>query len=169
MRLQKLTAQVFKGWAHLAPGHLLFNKALLVVAVLAVGFAPEGLRAQPAACHMGMLNGTYAFSITGTIVGVGVGAVVGEVYFDGSGHGQVADTQSSNGTILSPTGTLTFTLNSDCTGTETITYTTGATVHLYFVLNPDGSGLILIRTDTGFVLLGQATRIASWVNLLSGS
>lgn len=169
MHLQKLTAHVFKGWAHLVPGRPLFNKALFVLAVLTAGFAPEGLRAQTVTCRPELLNGTYALSITGTAVGVGPGAVVGQVYFDGNGNGQIADTQSSNGTIFSPTGTLTYTLNSNCTGTETVTYATGAIVHLYFVLNPDGSSLILIRTDAGFVLQGQATRIAPWVNLVSGS
>jgi hypothetical protein len=169
MQIQRIASLIFKGRAHLAPGRPLFNKALFVLAVLAAGFAPEGLRAQTVACYAEILNGTYAFSITGTVVGVGPAAVVGQVYFDGRGNGQIADTQSSNGTILSPMGTLTFTLNTNCTGTETITNASGITLHLYFVLSPDGSSLILIRTDAGFVLQGQATRIARWVNLMSGS
>lgn len=169
MHIRTLTSHVFKAPAHLAHGRLSLNKAMIALGILVAGFAPEGLLAQYPSCHPGMLNGTYAFSITGTIVGLGPAAVVGQVYFDGSGNGQVADTQSANGVLLSPTGTLTFTLSSNCTGTETITYTSGATLHLYFVLNADASSLTLIRTDPGFVLQGQATRIAPWVNLVSGT
>ena len=51
---------------------------------------------------------------------------------------------------------------SDCTGSKTFTNTAnGAVTHFNFVITPDGSTINWIETDSGTVLLGQATRLYS--------
>ena len=126
------------------------------VALLAAVFVPQALRAQDS-CSNRSLKGTYIASSTGTVVGVGPAAVVNGFTFDGSGTGTVfAETISMNGTITTGvTGTLTYTVNSNCSGSDTINMSTGAVADFSFLVNSNGATFSFISTDSGFVVLGE--------------
>lgn len=71
-----------------------------------------------AACSLARAAGTYGFSDSGTIVGVGPRVAAGIFTLDTAGNllnGKA--TSSLNGTIAEETFSGTYTVNSDCTGT----------------------------------------------------
>jgi hypothetical protein len=132
------------------------------LALLATTLAPQALRAQKSqTCSNRTLNGTYMASSTGTVVGVGPAAVVNGATFDGSGNGTVfGETISFNGAITTGvTGTVTYTVNANCTGSETITMSTGLVADFNFLVNANGSQFFFISTDSGFVSSGQGVRL----------
>jgi hypothetical protein len=131
---------------------------LLAVAALAAGLAPQVLRADNAQCLLrnAIMSGAYVASGTGTVVGVGPIAVVGELIYNGDGTGNaVLVTQSVNGATSTLTNIpVTFTVNSDCTGSKTV-----GTAHYNFVITPDGSLITWIVTDNGVTLMGTGVRL----------
>jgi hypothetical protein len=134
---------------------------LAALALLTAALAPQALRAQHSPpCSNSTLKGTYMASSTGTVVGVGPAAVVNGITFDGSGNGTVfAETVSFNGAITTGvTGTVTYTVNANCTGSDTITMSTGQVADFNFVVNGNGSTFFFISTDSGFVASGQGIR-----------
>jgi len=83
-------------------------------------------------------HGTYALTVDGTgiIVGVGGPTAVGEITYDGIGHEHAQYTASVNGTIYKGvTVTGVYTVNPDCTGS--LTESDGS--HYDMVIAPDGS------------------------------
>jgi hypothetical protein len=135
-----------------------------VLALLTTALAPQALRAQnQQRCSDSSLKGTYIASSTGTVVGVGPAAVVNGVTFDGSGTGAVfGETISINGTITTGvTGTVTYSVNADCTGSETVNMSTGAVADFNFLVRENGSSFSFISTDSGFVASGEGTRLGA--------
>jgi hypothetical protein len=109
-------------------------------------------------CSTSTLKGSYRFLATGTRVGVGPIATLAETFFDGSGNRQGTSTTSVNGNISTGTSTGTYTVNSDCTGTQTLV-SSGQDVHLNMIIDSNGAYVFFIRTDPGFVLSGQLIRL----------
>jgi hypothetical protein len=88
----------------------------------------------------------------GTLVGVGPNTAVGRIAFDGKGNFVNPYTVSVNGVISTGTEIGTYTVNSDCTGSEVAT-----NGHQYnFVVAPDGSRFDWISTIPGRVVSGTA-------------
>ncbi len=131
---------------------------LLALGAVAVGLAPQVLRAQNPQCPLGnaTMNGTYVASGTGTVVGVGPIASVGLVIYNGDGTGMlVSITQSVNGATSTANNIpATFTVNRDCTGTKTI-----GTNRFNFVMTPDGDTITWIVTNPGVTLMGTGVRV----------
>lgn len=135
---------------------------MAAVTLLALGIGPTA-RAADKGCSIATLQGTYAYTSTGSIIAppelAGPLAEVGTQTFDGNGGTTATATLSSNGTILALTITGTYTVNSDCTGTATLQVVSpfNATVHVYFVVRDSGNEFQAIETESGFVItrLGQ--------------
>ena len=133
---------------------------LVIFALSAVTFAiaPQALKAaqEAAFCPLGneTLHGNYMSRATGTIVGVGPITAVGRGAYDGKGNVFNPYTLSVNGVISTGTEIGTYTVNSDCTGSEAAT--DGA--HYNFVVAPDGSRFDWISTNPGQVFSGTAIR-----------
>ena len=95
----------------------------ILVAALVVTFVVSmGPLAQAASrkCSLSKLAGTYGLTTTGSIPGIGPVAAVGSITFDASGNISGSQTRSLNGDIADETFTGTATVNSDCTGTDTV-------------------------------------------------
>src|SRR5262249_46564525 len=92
-----------------------------------------------AECTLATLNGSYAFTGSGTALDVG-GPVnnVGIATFDGKGNISVAFTQNLNGNVAHLSATSTYTVNPDCTGSIEL----GAD----FVIIDGGNEVFSIRT-----------------------
>jgi len=139
------------------------NRNLLALAAFAAVVAPQALKADNAQCSLGnsIMNGTYAMSFTGTIVGVGPITGISMVTYDGQGGGLSGpSTTSVNGMISKdPGGTKgSFTVNRDCTGSKS--FGSGPSAQHYdFVITPDGDTITWVVTDTGVVLSGTAVRL----------
>jgi hypothetical protein len=134
----------------------LFTRAGLLALTAAVSaYAADQCPQQNAT-----LNGTYALSGSGTIIGVGPIGAIGLVQYNGDGTGVlVGGTNSINGVAAALANLpITFTVNRDCTGTKTIG-TGPSAFHFNFVITPDGQTLTFIETDNGVTMTGTATRV----------
>ena len=137
---------------------LLLKRNLLTVAAFAGVLAPQALRAADELCprENATFHGTYVLSGTGTRVGVGPIAAVGEITSDGKGNTIATYTASVNGTIhKGVTVTGIYSVDGDCTGS--LAESDGS--HYEFVVTPDGSKVSWIRTDTGFATSGTEVRL----------
>jgi hypothetical protein len=135
------------------------TKRLIIFALSAVTFAvaPQALKAaDEALCPLGneTLHGNYMSRGMGTRV-VGPITAVGRIDYDGQGNFVNPTTASVNGVISTSTEIGTYTVNSDCTGSEVAT--DGA--HYNFVITPDGSRFDWISTVPGRVVSGTAIRL----------
>ena len=73
-----------------------------------------------AACSTASVAGRFGFTTTGSIPAVGPVAATGIFTQDASGNITGAQTRSLNGSVADETFTGTATVNSDCTGTDTV-------------------------------------------------
>jgi hypothetical protein len=127
--------------------------------LLMVWLAPGALWADAQDCPLqtGTLNGAYVLRSTGFAMGSPF-AAVGVSTYDGQGNFTLTGTVSFNGTItrgLSGSGT--YTVNSDCTGSQT--FGTGPNAsHFDFVISPNGREITYIQTDNGAVITAAAVR-----------
>ena len=135
--------------------------AALVAAALAV---PSASRAEQdavpnAGCTVASLTGVYGASLSGTQYSNNMTlyvAVVGKLVADGKGNiTSMSGTASLAGIVLSATGSGTYTMNSDCTGTATITTNVIPTVHISFTLVSKATRALVIGTDKGYVVTGE--------------
>jgi hypothetical protein len=94
--------------------------ALVIVfaATLLVNVAATA-QARDAACSFARAAGTYGFSTSGTVVGVGSRVSTGIITLDRAGNATGNATSSLNGTIAGETFSGTYTVNSGCTTTLT--------------------------------------------------
>jgi hypothetical protein len=136
---------------------LVANAAALVALTLGAlcsGFA----QSDSAACNNKLITGNYGFTIQGTKLGgngpVGQQVGVAMAQFDGNGGFTQTDTVTVAGTVVAdfthPPATGTYTVNSDCTGTFTITFTDGRPpVVVSFVVVENGSEIDTVVTSAG--------------------
>jgi hypothetical protein len=124
------------------------------IALTFVAFAVSLMaNAQAQPCSNGTFNGSFGFTNTGTIVGVGDFAAVGLLSADGQGNLGGSITRSVNGVISRLTFTGTYSVNLDCTGSATLTFSSGQIVHRDFVIVDDGKEVRGISTDSGTVVI----------------
>ena len=116
-------------------------------------------------CSNSTLNGSFRAIGDGTvgITGPGTGvpiAVVNNLNLDGSGNVHAfATTRSANGVISSGgTATVAYTVNADCTSTNTLTPSSGPVNHANIVVDRNGAGRFFIRPDSGNTTSGYAIR-----------
>jgi hypothetical protein len=117
------------------------TKRLVILSLAAITFAatPQALKAadEGALCPAGneTVRGPHLTQGTGYIVGVGPITLVGLMTYDGKGGGVLVSTLSVNGAISKGTLTATYTVNSDCTMTQTLSNGNNSDG----VVAPDGS------------------------------
>jgi len=126
---------------------------------LATALTPMGLWAQ-SLCprENATLNGAYVTRATGSVGGAPL-AVVGITTYDGRGGFQLSATISFNGAINKGAGSGTYTVNRDCTGSQTFGSGPGA-AHYDLVVTPDGRKITYIQTDTGTVVTVTSVRLS---------
>ena len=135
---------------------------------LALGAAPAAMAGNKG-CTSSSLTGSYAYKGTGTIVSPPeIAGPVDNVMvetFDGIGGLTAAGYLAQNGSTSAVTATGKYSVNNDCTGTFTITYSLGFDSTFYFVMDDTLSELQIICLDAGVVLDGVARRqfsIGDW-------
>ena len=110
-------------------------------------------------CSNESLNGSYGFQINGSIPGTLAIAGIARVVFDGQGNfTQIGSSQINiigHPPVVSvdQPGTGTYTVNPDCTGTETLNIG-GQLHHSNFVLVNHGRKVFDTSVDPGVVLTG---------------
>ena len=98
---------------------------------------------------------SYSVQLTGSVVSVGQVATSGRLTLNGTGDVTGTVTESVNGTIhnaLSVTGT--YSINSDCTGTATITPSGQSPINLTLLVVNLDKEIMAIETDTNTIVSG---------------
>lgn len=118
--------------------------------------------AQTHRCNLHSLSGSYGANITGTFflsptMPVPL-ASVGIETFDGAGNSAGSGTTSFNGMVSSGTDSGVYTVERNCTGTLTVTFSNGFVITNNFVLVDGGKELFIIQTTTGTVISGVMKR-----------
>jgi len=133
--------------------------AVAMLALLGLGLGGTGkkgvaLADAPAACSDASLQGAYAGLVTGFFLNGPDGtplatpkpfAVTRAWTLDGAGNG-ILNTENPI------SGTATYSVNADCTGAWTETFSSGATNHLAFVVLGGGTTILMAGADPGLVI-----------------
>jgi len=135
--------------------------------LLTLGLAAlSTLTAYARPCSNQTLKGTYANSLHGLIFIPGgsaplVLAGVVKTTYDGNGTFTQVDAVSDNGSGVTGwrSGSGTYSVNPDCTGTQTIVIPGMPDLHLQFVVSPSGNTYHFVVTDPGLATAGDSERI----------
>ena len=137
-------------------------KALTIAAVTVLGVAPAA-KAEDKGCSNVLMQGTFVFTGTGSIAppspAAGPFVEVGTQTFDGKGGTTFAATASQNGNIREMSGTGTYTVNPDCTGTMTLQVSPTLAVQIFFAILDWGNEFHAIETNPGLVITRIARRM----------
>ena len=135
--------------------------------LLALGLAAlSTLTAYARPCSDQTLKGTYANSLHGLIYPPDgsaplVLAGVVKTTYDGKGTLTQVDAAGENGNVRPGwrPGSGTYSVNPDCTGTQTIVIPGMPDLHLQFVVSPSGNTAHFVVIDPGFATAGDSERI----------
>ncbi len=123
--------------------------ALAIFSLVTPAAARDGRR-----CSNATLNGSYSATITGTLGGEPF-AELDLVNSTGNGTFTGNGTVSMNGVISTVSFTATYTVNSDCSGSASLS--TGVTQN--FNIKSDGSEVMFIATTPGATITGDAKQV----------
>jgi uncharacterized protein (TIGR03437 family) len=118
-------------------------------------------------CSNSTLSGSYVYSVSGFGVAPGVlvpAAYSGTATANGSGSITGSDYISNangDGVVVPRTTTATYTVNSDCSGSEVVKDSLGETEDLDFFVADQGALVEFIQTNSGLVISGQAQSLPS--------
>ena len=114
----------------------------------------------PRNCSLRSLKGCYGVTFSGNILGFGPIAGIGVSNYDGQGHFTQTDTVNIAGSGGIPqTGTGTYTVNSDCTGSSVTTLDPGGLViNTSFVIVNHGKEFLFLDTRPGVVVTGSSKK-----------
>jgi hypothetical protein len=135
---------------------------LLLILTLA---ASSTLTAHASDCTNATIKGAWVNSLHGLIflpngASLALSGVTKTTY-DGMGNSTVLDASGVNGNVPPGwrTGTGTYTVNPDCTGTETISFPGQPDIHAQFVVAQSGNKLHFVNIDAGISLAGEVERV----------
>lgn len=140
-------------------------RTLLLVSTLAM-FGSQLSSAQPSACDNSTIRGSYAFTIHGTLfLPNGSTLIVDGIdraTFDGHGNFTQLDAVATNGVFATAgwrPGSGTYSVNPDCTGTQTLVVAGMPDLHLQFIVAQSGNTIHQVVTDPGFATTAEGERI----------
>ena len=141
-----------------------FCKFPFLLAVALIAASPSMSHAS--ACSNSTIRGSYAFTIHGTLFVPGGPPLVvngiDRITFDGKGNFTQVDAVATNGMLDAPgwrPGTGTYSVNSDCTGTQTIVVPGLPDLHLQFIVAQSGNTIHQIVIDPGFATTAEGERL----------
>ena len=128
--------------------------------------ASSTLNAHASGCSNSTIRGSYAFTIHGTLFLPNGSTLVvdgiDKVTFDGKGNFTQVDAVAMNGHLDAPgwrLGTGTYSVNPDCTGTQTIVVPGLPDLHLQFIVAQSGNTIHQIVIDPGFATTAEGERV----------
>jgi hypothetical protein len=135
--------------------------ALLTLAVA----ASSPLTAHATACSNSTVRGTYAFTIHGTIFLPDGSTLlidgIAKQTFDGKGNMTQVDAVATNGNLAPGwrPGTGTYSVNPNCTGTQTISVPGMPDLHLQIIVAQSGNTIHQVVIDPGVATTAEGERI----------
>src|SRR5260370_1103781 len=140
-------------------------KCRISLFLLALALAASStLTAYASACSNSTIQGSYAFTIHGTVFLPDGSTLlidgIAKQTFDGKGNLTQIDAVATNG-ILTPgwrPGTGSYSVNPDCTGTQTIVISGMPDLHLQIIVGQSGNKIHQVETDPGLATTPEADR-----------
>ena len=129
--------------------------------------ASSTLTANASGCTNMTIKGAWVQSLQGLIfLPDGTSLVltgVTKTTYDGLGSLTVLDASGVNGNVPTGwrTGSGSYTVNPDCTGTETISFPGQADIHAQFLVAQSGNKLHYVNVDPGISLAGEVERFVA--------
>jgi hypothetical protein len=124
------------------------------------------LMSHASACSNSTIRGSYAFTIHGTIFLPGGSTLlvdgIAKETFDGKGNETQVDAVATNGILDEPgwrPGTGTYSVNPDCTGTQTIVISGRPDLHLQFIVAQGGNTIHQTVIDPGAAVTAEGERV----------
>ena len=127
--------------------------------------ASSSLTAHASACTNSIIRGTYAFTLHGQILLPDGSSLlidgIAKQTFDGNGNMTQVDAVATNGNMAPGwrAGTGTYTVNADCTGTQTIVVPGLSDLHLQFIVAQSGNKIHQVVTDAGVATTAEGERL----------
>jgi hypothetical protein len=140
-----------------------FRTSLFLLTIALAASLP--LTAHASACSNWTIQGTYAFTIHGTIFLPDGSTLlidgIGKATYDGKGNLTQVDAVADNGNLAPGwrPGTGTYSVNPDCTGTQTIVVPGLPDLHLQFIVAQGGNTIHQVVIDPGFATTAEGERV----------
>jgi hypothetical protein len=141
-------------------------KSRISLILLTVALAASStLTAHASACSNQTIQGSYAFTLHGTIFLPDGSTLlidgVAKTTFDGKGNLTQVDAVADNGNLAPGwrPGTGTYSVNPDCTGTQTIVIPGLSDLHLQFIVAQGGNTIHQVVTDPGVATTAEGERV----------
>lgn len=132
--------------------------------------ASSTVAAHASSCSNSTIRGSYAFTIHGTIF-LPNGATllvngIAKETFDGAGGVTQVDAVATNGNLTPGwrPGTGTYSVNADCTGTQTISVPGLPDLHLQIIVAQSGNTIHQVVIDPGIATTGEGERVRALKN-----
>ena len=140
-----------------------FRILFFLLTLVVVG--SQSLTAHASSCSNGTIRGSYAFTIHGQVFLPNGSTLLidglAKTTFDGNGNLTQLDAIAVNGNVApgwaSNTGT--YSVNSDCTGTFTVTNGNQPPVHLQMIVAQSGNTIHDMVIDPGIATTAEAERV----------
>jgi hypothetical protein len=138
------------------------------ISALLLSLALVGLStvaAQASSCSNLTIRGSYAFTIHGTIFLPDGSTLlvdgIDKATYDGAGNLTQVDAVALNGNLTPGwrPGTGTYSINTDCTGTQTIVVPGLPDLHLQMIVAQSGDTIHQVVTDPGFATTAEGERV----------
>ena len=121
----------------------------------------------PTTCDATTLNGAYGYTLSGYAYdanyNIYISAAVGRFVADGNGGVTGSDSMNFDSSIFKRKITGTYTINSDCTGSVTLTYDDGTnkaqTVHGDIIAVNNGKEVNFAQTDAPFMVTAVMKKV----------
>jgi len=111
-------------------------------------------------CSNSSLRGSFGFQFNGNIIGFGPIAGVGIEAYDGAGNHAGTQNVNINGfPVVNQPASGTYSVNANCTGTQTINQPDGQVVHLTFAIV--GKQVFGLQTDPGAVVTSVSAPVGA--------
>jgi hypothetical protein len=138
------------------------NSPFLLALALVVS---SPLMSHASTCSNSTIRGSYAFTIHGTVFVPGGSTVLldglAKQTFDGDGNFSQVDAVADNGNLPPGwrPGSGTYSVNPDCTGTQTIVVPGIPDVHLQFIVAQSGNRIHQVVIDPGVAATAEGERV----------
>jgi hypothetical protein len=123
------------------------------------------LTADPLVCSDKTIRGSYAFTIHGTIflpngATIQIDGIALQV-FDGKGNFRQVDAVADNGLLVPGwrPGTGSYSINADCTGTQTLVVAGMGDLHMQIIVAQGGNTIHQVVIDPGIATTAKGERV----------
>jgi len=110
----------------------------------AVSLAQQDTQNTSSNCSNANLSGGYGYTVNGTSASAQPYSLVGRFVADGKGGVTGSGVEAFDGVISRPTFTGTYVVNANCTGTANLTFNSGGSAPLEFIIVDDGKTVDII-------------------------